>query len=288
MGKLLILTGLRRATGLIFLPREGGGQSVPSPSPGRIHIVQRGEDLSKIAPLYGLTLEDLIAANGQIADPDKIDVGDRINIPAKGGGQRVPTPSPSPRGPSPGRIHIVQRGEDLSKIAPLYGLTLEDLIAANGQIADPDKIDVGDRINIPAKGGGQRVPTPSPSPRGPSPGRIHIVQRGEDLSKIAPLYGLTLEDLIAANGQIADPDKIDVGDRINIPSPSSGRIHIVQPGEDLFKIAPLYGLTLDELIAANRQIADPDKIDVGDRINIPAKGGGQRVPKVANRSPLIV
>ena len=32
----------------------------------------------------------------------------------------------------------------------------------------------------------------------------YIVQKGDSLAKIAPLYGLTLEDLIAANPQIAN------------------------------------------------------------------------------------
>lgn len=57
------------------------------------------------------------------------------------------------------------------------------------------------------------------------PSATHVVQSGDSLFSIAEQYGVDLSDLITANPQLADPEDIDIGDVINIPSsggPSSG------------------------------------------------------------------
>ena len=55
---------------------------VPEPTPV-IYTVKSGDTLSKIAKQFGVTLEDLLAANADsIPDPNKIKVGDRVIIPA--------------------------------------------------------------------------------------------------------------------------------------------------------------------------------------------------------------
>lgn len=53
------------------------------------------------------------------------------------------------------------------------------------------------------------------------------------------------------------------------PPPSGGSVYIVQLGDTLFGIAQQFGIDLDELIAANPQITDPDIIFTGQFIVIP-------------------
>ena len=43
----------------------------------------------------------------------------------------------------------------------------------------------------------------------------------------------------------------------------------VQPGDSLSRIAAHFGVTLDELLAANKQITNRDLINIGQKINIP-------------------
>jgi LysM repeat protein len=64
--------------------------------------------------------------------------------------------------------------------------------------------------------------TPEPSPTAtPAPTPIvHVVAQGETLSKIAKKYGLTLDQLLAANPQIKNPNKIAIGDELTIPTPT--------------------------------------------------------------------
>ena len=54
----------------------------------------------------------------------------------------------------------------------------------------------------------------------PTPAQVvHVVKAGDTLSKIATKYGVTVDQILAANPQIKDPNKIAVGDEIVIPQP---------------------------------------------------------------------
>jgi len=77
--------------------------ATPAPTP-RIYIVTTGDTLSRIATSNGVSIEDLLAANPNITDPDQIAIGDEVIIPVVGvplpseleGSGDAPTASPSP------------------------------------------------------------------------------------------------------------------------------------------------------------------------------------------------
>ncbi len=90
---------------LPFLLRGGGTGGTPTPTPSQnaapsvsaspsatpvpsaqVYVVKANDTISKIAKKYGLTTAELLAANPQIKNPNKIAVGDEITIP-------VPAPS---------------------------------------------------------------------------------------------------------------------------------------------------------------------------------------------------
>jgi LysM repeat protein len=50
----------------------------------------------------------------------------------------------------------------------------------------------------------------------------YTVKTGDTLSKIAARNGLTLAQLLQANPQISDPNRIKVGDVLNLPNGSAG------------------------------------------------------------------
>jgi murein DD-endopeptidase MepM/ murein hydrolase activator NlpD len=51
---------------------------------------------------------------------------------------------------------------------------------------------------------------------------------------------------------------------------STGQEHVVGPGENLYRIAQRYGVTVDDILKANH-IDDPTKVAVGTRLIIPAE-----------------
>lgn len=122
---------------------------------GYVHRVRAGDTLWDIARRAGVSLSDLIAANPQIADPDRIVPGDRVVVPA-GGSQ----------------AYTVRSGDTLSAIAQRFDTSVSALAAANG-IRDPDFIRAGDVLRVPdaraTPGESPAVrPAPSPAP-GPEP-----------------------------------------------------------------------------------------------------------------------
>ena len=52
----------------------------PAPTP-QVYVVAKGDTMSKIAKRFGLTMAEVMAANPQIKNPNKIAIGDQITIP---------------------------------------------------------------------------------------------------------------------------------------------------------------------------------------------------------------
>ncbi len=120
---------------------------------------------------------------------------------------------------------------------------------------------------------------PVTSPTGET---THVVKSGETLGHIAEQYDVSIEDIAAANN-ITDLDSLEVGQTLIIKAgaavesggdgttPESGeQVHVVQAGDNLFRIGLRYGFTAEELAAYNN-ILDVTRIDVGQIIKIPPK-----------------
>jgi len=193
---------------------------------GATHTVQPGENLFRIALRYGLTVDYLAAYNG-ITNPTQIYAGQVLTIPD--GTQ--PLPDPAPAAPAPaaqpapvgGATHVVQRGETLSVIAQRYGVTWQQIAAANG-IVNANTIYAGQTLTIPGAAAG--APAPAPAAPAPAPAasgeRTHVVQPGEHLSAIARRYGLTWPTVARANN-IANPNTIYAGQTLIIPAADDGQ-----------------------------------------------------------------
>ena len=97
----------------------------------------------------------------------------------------------------------MQTGDTLSAIAQRHGVSLAALEAANPQIGNPNYIYPGETIHLP---GGSH-----------DSGSGYTVRRGDTLSAIASLHGVSLAALEAANPQIRNPNLIYVGQVIRVP-----------------------------------------------------------------------
>ncbi|NPV65741.1 MAG: LysM peptidoglycan-binding domain-containing protein [Anaerolineae bacterium] len=104
---------------------------------------------------------------------------------------------------------------------------------------------------------------------------VYRVQFGDTVSGIAVRYNTTTQAIVALNG-LTNPSRIFVGQHLFVPVgsgtyyPPAGRsVHIVQPGENLFRIGLRYGWDWYTLAALNG-ISDPNRVYVGQRLVIPA------------------
>jgi nucleoid-associated protein YgaU len=131
----------------------------PSKPVERVHVVQSGETIAKIAKLYypgtASAVDAIVRANPAV-DPARMRVGTKLTIPALGiEPAREGTPSPAAvRSPAPsqpslaGGTYIVRKGDTLAAISRrAYGTTgrWQDIWLANYEA-------IGDDVDSPAAG----------------------------------------------------------------------------------------------------------------------------------------
>jgi len=133
--------------------------------------------------------------------------------------------------------HIVQPGENLFRIALRYGVTADQVAAANG-ISDPARIYVGQVLIIPIAG--SSVPPVSAASTVEQPAGFHVVQAGENLYRIGLKYGVTAQQVAAANG-LGSAHMIFVGQRLTIPARISAPPQSAPAPEGVSLAVPLYG-----------------------------------------------
>lgn len=304
-------------------------QLAPNPEAGAvraIHVVKPGESLGQVAQQYQITVRQLRYANF-ILDETPVEAGAELAIPQNS--LRVPASwqRDYAAGRLPGapyRLHTVRRGETVVTIARSYGFRAEQLLAVN-DLADPDLLEVGQKLRIPHGGLDDSGPAPVPrSPASPAPPaappaqavppaeappktgtaqkagtaappavpeqpqeQVHVVGQGETLAQIATRYHITTRQLRFYN-LLPDDQEIGLGDRLRIPQPDlrvpwqwqqdlvagrlpakGERVHTVARGETLAVIARRYGLSAERLQSYNG-IRNPDRLKVGERLRIPA------------------
>lgn len=144
-------------------------------------------------------------------------------------------------GPEPGsiseqeQIYVVQPNDGPAKIANLHGITMEQLFAYNQFPNGENHVFlVGEEVRIPP---GSKVPgatavTPAPPPAGggtPDPGQAsgdgdcpttYVIQSGDTTRiKVAERFGITYQQMDAANVNTPGYQNFIVGSPITIPCP---------------------------------------------------------------------
>ncbi|MEY4746292.1 MAG: hypothetical protein RLZZ442_884 [Cyanobacteriota bacterium] len=243
-------------------------------------VVKPGETLSEIADRHGISLTRLMQANG-ITNPNLVVAGQSLRLPGS---------SAAGAGSSSGASVTVQPGDTLSDIADRQGISLNQLMQANG-ITNPDMVVAGQKLVLP----GSRRATAAAAPR-ELPTASYTVKSGETISEIADRFGTSTERLIQLNG-ISNPNLVVAGTRLAIPgrpsssaaprstaAPRNAKEHVVRSGESLSTIADSYGLPVERLVAINK-IDDPDLVVSGARLKLQAPPPVKATPKPATPKP---
>ncbi len=143
----------------------------PIPAATTEHMIAKGDYLSTIAKKYGVSLKAILEANPGV-DPKRLQIGKKLTIPAPSaptvsGSGDVVSPAAVPDAMST-QTYTVKSGDNLTKIATKFGVTLKALRSANN--LKTDRIKVGDKLKIPVKAGApvpEPVPAPAPAPAAP-------------------------------------------------------------------------------------------------------------------------
>lgn len=131
---VLLVLGLTLAT-------VAPAAAAPAASGYGWHQVRHGETLFSIGRLYNVNPWAIARANS-IANPNRIYVGQWLQIPPGPPYYQQPWPSPC------GSYHIVRHGETLYRIGRWYGVSPWRIAAVNG-IYNMNYIRAGQRLLIP-------------------------------------------------------------------------------------------------------------------------------------------
>lgn len=198
------------------------------------HVVQRGENLYRIALHYGISVDALTKANN-ITNASRIFAGQTLIIPDY---NPAPDTVENPTLAGTPTKYTVTYGDTLASIATKFGMTVAQLMQIN-KIDNPNRILRGQELIVwattpeeaPAADTTQitvdSAPTavvdaPAPveaAPVEPPPSTTYVVKAGEHLSQIANRFGVSWVDIATANG-ISNADQIYAGQTLTIPGVS--------------------------------------------------------------------
>ncbi len=184
-----------------------------------LHTIAKGQSLYSIASMYHVGMDEIIRMNP--GSENKIKAGTTLKIPQKNAGQAAQV------------FHTIQPGETLYKLTQKYGVTAQNICRANPGLNEKN-FRIGQVICIPAPSktdGNTTVATATPQPNAeapvvaPTPKKqefqdMHKVKRKETIFSISRQYGITEEELIAANPELRT-SKLKRGKFLRIPYPGS-------------------------------------------------------------------
>ncbi|MEC0247744.1 LysM peptidoglycan-binding domain-containing protein [Paenibacillus chitinolyticus] len=152
------------------------------------------------------------------------------------------------------KIHMVKKGDSLYKIAQKYNVDLDKLIEANPQIANPDQINVGEKVKIPG----------TPTKPHHHEGQHHEGQHHEGHHHEEQYH----------EGQHHEEQHHEEHHHEGDHHEEHHHLvkHIVQQGDTLWKLSKAWGIPLKEMIEANTQLKNPSVLMTGETVYIPKKG----------------
>lgn len=205
-----------------------------------LHTVTKGQSLYSISTMYNVTMEDLIRLNPGCEK--QIRAGESLKIPQADSGSNQGKPT----------FHTIQAGETLYQLTLKYNVTVQAICTANPGLS-ASNFRIGQVIFIPAQTAIQPAKenlseTAAQTSSGKKTGwrDMHKVERKETIFSISRQYGISEEELIAANPELKK-GKLKRGSFLFIPYPASK-----QPVKEAEK-TPARIPSNEELFAQNKQ-----------------------------------
>ena len=187
----------------------------------KIHIVKKGDTLYALAKKYGITLEELIAMNSQLANPNELDVGMKIKVPS--------TPVPS-SGHEIVHKHVVKEGDTLWKLSKAWGIPLQTLIDANPQLKNPNVLVIGQVVNIPKMQSDGNVPAPNVNK--PPSSKEELTKPKSEVTKPKEEVTKPKEEVVKPKEEVTKPKEEVVKPKEEVTKPKE---EVVKPKEEVTK-----------------------------------------------------
>jgi len=238
------------------------------------HVVRKGETLMMIAKRYGVDARDIQRVN-HLKNANRISRGQSLVIPmpAEPAPRKLAQQEAKPadeapeenlvdklaaQGP-PSPASVASRPQVARRMQEMNTSDNLGRVASTAHIVEQARVQIAkDEKESPP----QAVLEPAPADLPPPQKVVHVVRKGETLSKIADRYGVRISDLRRWN-KLGSKSLIKTGQRLSIVEPKQNlakaepdrsakkSIHVVRRGESLSQIAKRYGLSVTKLAARN-------------------------------------
>ncbi len=218
------------------------------------YTVKSGDSLWSIAKKYGISVDELKAANNLTSNV--LQIGQRLNIPSMSGITTKPENYIN---------YTVKSGDSLYSIASKNDLTVQELKNYNNLTSNV--LQIGQILKIPVVST-EEVPIGKYSE--------YVVKSGDSLYSIGRKYGYTPQQLIDYNN--LDSTILSVGQVLKIPTVSSDLEqtnyieYTVKSGDNLYSIGRKYGVSPQELMNYNNLTSN--LLSIGQTLKIPTSSSG--------------
>lgn len=274
---------------VISVPHSGFSQKEVEISGVRyvLHTVTKSETVFSLCQKYKVTQKDLLLANPGLTAV--LQAGSTVKIPV---GKVVAEPKrqePKVKKAPDEEIyyHKVASKQTIYSIAKQYGITADELIRLNPELANG--LNTGQVLKIPV-----RLTKAGEQPAGVQEAKdeasdylVHQVVAGETLFSLEHRYGLTHEEMLKHNPELQDGLK--TGMKLKIPKKAAGLSaepaaapqkfikYQVEKGETLFSLSSRFGVEVSELKKANPSLLSRS-LETGEVLLIPQNSPAKNNP----------
>lgn len=262
-----------------------------------MYIVKKGDTLWTIAQQYNLNVNSILA-NNKISNSELISIGQEIKISSPENAiaetnivnqavidknnSSINNNTSQPEEAEP-IVYRVKAGDSLWNISQKYGISVE-VIAGVNNLKEKDLLSLGQKLEIPAIGGGA---SNSNQKQGPTI-ITYTVVKGDNLWNISQRYDVKMNTIISTNN-LKEISRLSIGQKLKLPitnmdiaeaegyskdTVAEEIIYYVKRGENLWSISREYNVKIEAIIAANN-ITNASKISTGQQLRIPNVPGAR-------------
>ena len=146
--------------------------------------------------------------------------------------------------------YTVKKGDSLYSIANTYNTTVDELKKINN--LKSNILQIGQILSLPQISSSDINQT-------------YIVQKGDNLYKIASSFNTTVDELKKINN--LSSNLLQIGQILQLTNVVDNNIYTVKKGDSLYKIATIYNTTVDNLKKLNNLTSN--SLSVGQKLKIP-------------------
>lgn len=209
------------------------------------YTVQAGDTIYGISKQFGVSVDEIKNANN--LSNNTIKVGQVLKIPTT----------------ETTALYIVKKGDSLYSIARNYNTTVSELMSINN--LKTNILSIGQQIKVPVN-----------SSNTTQTYIIYTVKKGDNLYSIANVYDTTVDSIKNLNNLTSN--LLSIGQQLKIPTtqyipevPGAYEIYVVKKGDSLYKIAQMYNMSVEELIAINN--LNSNVLTIGQELKVKKTGG---------------